>query len=763
MVRTFFICLCLLPPLLHAQSQSYDISYGGTKSGETVSEVTSDGKITSKMSLKIGTLTITSQLDGTVKDGMIVECQIDTSQAGTVTQIKWKGGKYTVVSGGKELVKDQDYKPHLKAAFSAFHPIVNSFLWKGLNGQPTKTKALWMDSLAELEVDFKAKTQVVTTSNGPQTVHFWDVELNGTTMSFAFSPEGSPLGVNVPSQKISWVARGNDGVFADPLAKFPELSQPTFKVKTERRVRMTTRDGVKLMADVSRPEGDGKFPTVLVRTPYGRAASLLSENWLASRGYVVMSQDVRGRGGSDGEWDPLVHERKDGKDTLDWIVSQPWSDGKVGMIGGSYLGYVQWAAATTHHPALKCIIPQVSPPQPDSNFPWDHGSFMLLSDLWWCRVVKDRSSTTAGAFEKLTNLDTLMTLPLTSVDDKFFGENIPFFDKWLRRPTLKDWGDVFSTAEVANVKIPALHISGIWDGDGIGTAIHWGARGSQRPNDMLVFGPWTHLFNSSHKFGDQEYGNHGILELEPLYLRFFDKWLKGKDVKLESQPRVRFFVTGSNKWIDSSSWPIPDARPMSWSLSPNSKFGDLTQTPKVGKASYNYDPNKPEFKLKQVDINVTGDTTVVSLNDSNGTGLVYRTTPFDSATTLAGPMSVEMFVSSTAKDATFVVTVFDIDTKGVARFIGLPGTHRATYVDGAFKPLVPGKPVKVKVQPWWFAHQFAKGHRMAIVVNSDAYPRFARNPGTGEPDWKATRLIKARHTVWSGPKHPSRVHLWKLP
>lgn len=761
MFRSILLTLVALPCLVHGQQATYDIYYGGTKAGESIAEISADGKVNSKMNLKIGSITVTSAMSGLIKKGILTECESETNQAGNVTKVSWKNDKFTFVSGGKVAMKDSPYKASLTTAFSIFHPILNSLLWSGMNGTAAKKKTLFVDSFAELDVEFKGRSQTVTVGGKPLAVQLWSGDIGTTKIEIAFSTDGKSLGVDVPSQKISWVLHGYDGIFVDPLAKYPELSQPTHQVVTERRVRMTTRDGVKLMADITRPNDDKKYPTILIRTPYGRAASLGGEDWYAKRGYVVVSQDVRGRGGSDGEWDPLVHERADGKDTLDWIVAQPWSDGKVGMIGGSYLGYVQWAVASTGHPALKCIIPQVSPPQPDMNFPWDHGSFMLLGDLWWCRVVKDRSSTTANAFAPLTNLNALKSLPLTTADDKFFGEDIPFFDRWLKRPKLSDWGDVFTTQDVAKVNIPALHVSGTWDGDGIGTAMHWSARKGKK--DWLVFGPWTHLFNSSHKFGDQEYGAHGIIELEPLYLRFFDTWLKDRTVKLDEEPRVQFFATGSNKWIQTSDWPMPGAQLKTYYLSSGAPYGKLGSAPGSRGDSYVYNPMQTQFKASEVNVDVTGTTTVVPYLKQGDKSLTYRTEPFKETVTLAGSTTLELYISSTAKDATFNALVIDEDEKGVARYVGLPGTQRATYVDGQYKLLTPGKVVKVTIEPWWFAHEFKAGHRLVVVVNSDAYPRFARNPGTGEPDWKAKMLITATHTIWSTKKYPSKLTIWQLP
>lgn len=761
MARSLFLAVGLLSSLAQSQTQTYDVFYGGTKSGETISEISKDGTVSSKMNLKIGPVTITSSLSGTIKDGMLVDCVTETTQSGTTTKVIWKDNKCTVFSGGKELVKDRAYKATTKASFSVFHPILNSLLWNSFQGTAKKGKALFVDSLAELEPEFKSKTATAKGPEGSLHTETWSADLGPTPISIVFSKEGKSLGIDIPSQKLSWVLQGYSGLFVDPLARYRELSQPTFQVVTERRIRMKTRDGVILMADISRPKASGKFPTILIRTPYGRAASLSGEEWYAKRGYVVMSQDVRGRGGSDGEWDPLVYERKDGKDTLDWIVTQPWSDGKVGMIGGSYLGYVQWAAASTNHPALKCIIPQVSPPQPDSNFPWDHGSFMLLGDLWWCRIVKDRASSTEGAFAKLTNLEALKTLPLTQVDNKFFGSNIEFFDKWVKRQNLADWGDVFTTEDVAKVKIPAMHVSGIWDGDGIGTAIHWAARNN--PKDKLIFGPWTHLFNTSHKFGDQEYGDHGILELESNYLRFFDTYLKGKTVNLDQMPNARFFVTGSNRWLETSHWPAPQSKPMSWYLQSGRKGGKLQTTTGNGSDSYAYKPNKPAIELSEIDINITGESTVMPLPTHRKNGVTYSSPVLENAKTFAGPLKAELYVSTSGRDATFHVAVLDQDEKGVARLIGMPGTQRATYVDGKMTKLRPGQVVKITIEPWWFAHEFKKGHRFVIVVTSDSYPKFARNPGTGEPDWSATKLMNTTQTIWMNKKYPSQIRLWEIP
>ncbi|HXH59832.1 MAG TPA: CocE/NonD family hydrolase [Fimbriimonadaceae bacterium] len=751
-------------------TQSTDILIGGQKVGQSVWVERPDGSFKSDMSLSVQGVSIESHLTGTIKEGKLIECDLTEASGANKGHLIWKDGKLTAFRNDKEQFKDKELPYADKPFMSSFHLQMWKTLWNALAkpGASNEVELVDLSSFSTFKAKFTRRDVTVQLGSGPKKIAILSTTAEGIGLDLAFDEDGNPLGMNVPVQSAQFILEGYEGVFVDPLSKYPELSQPTFKVKEMNGVDAPMRDGVKLVADIAVPESQGKYPTILIRTPYGRAVSMLTAEWYAKRGYAVMCQDVRGRGDSDGEWDPLVNERKDGKDTIDWITEQTWSDGKVGMIGGSYLGYVQWAAATSGDPALKCIVPQVSPPPPVDNFPWDHGAFMLLPDIWWCRVVKDKNSDVQGAFANLGNLDAMKTLPIGKVDDAYFGETIPFFDRWISRGTLASWGDVFTLADVAKVKIPVLSVSGVWDGDGVGTMEHWAALRAAKGTQWVVFGPWSHLFDTFSKYGDVDYGPDAVMELDSTYLRFFDTYLKGKSVSFDKVPRVQFFVTGANKWVDGPDWPLPSAKPVTYYLgggkaSGADPQGTLTSKIGTGKDSYVYDPNHVAFDEKEVHVDPTGSSTVFPKEAIGQGTLVYRTSPFDSATTLAGPMNVELYITTSAKDATFHVQVLDQDADGTYRMIALLGTARATYHDGKFSPLVPGKAYKVTVEPWWFAHEFEKGHRLAILVFSDSFPQFARNPGTGEPDWEATKLVRAVHSVWKDKVHPSHITLWRIP
>ncbi|MDQ2733287.1 MAG: CocE/NonD family hydrolase, partial [Armatimonadota bacterium] len=278
-----------------------------------------------------------------------------------------------------------------------------------------------------------------------------DTDLNGHVLLWS-----------VPAQKLYAVRAGYEDLLLPETATDPLLSKPTYMVKIEHKVTVTMRDGVKLAADVFRPDAEGKFPVILERTPYGRE-NAIEATFYAKRGYIFVAQDVRGRFDSEGEFHPFVLEAKDGYDTIEWCAAQPWSTGVVGMLGGSYLGFVQWAAAREGSKHLKCLIPIVSPPDPFFNVPYMFGVFFLSPDLWWADVVKDRNSNSlqspTAAFKNMTPFK---TLPLTNVDKAVLGRHIPFFQEWLKHSTNDAYYDQvnFNDRMKTMGPMPALHVSG---------------------------------------------------------------------------------------------------------------------------------------------------------------------------------------------------------------------------------------------------------------------------------------------------------------
>jgi putative CocE/NonD family hydrolase len=435
-------------------------------------------------------------------------------------------------------------------------------------------------------------------------------QVEGTLVTTA---SGMPLVFRVPSQRLEVALVGYADVLppAEPRTIVDsgpwrkQLSQPEHEVAIERKVMARMRDGVELAADLFRPRAEGKFPTVLVRTPYGRGPSGLEHGYrFARRGYAVVVQDVRGRFDSGGSFEPMRHETEDGSDTLDWIAAQPWSDGKVGMIGGSYLGFVQWAAAKSGNPHLLALVPEVSPPDPQYNIPYLGGVF-FMSSVWWARVVDDMAN--LGGGEKIDWMAKLGTLPLGDLD-KAFGLRSTFLDDWLAHAPHDPWWEPQSyQRDYARLDVPALNLSGWYDGDQPGAPMNFTgmrARGGSeraRKGQWLLMGPWTHFFNSSTHIGDLDFGPDAVVDLEAVTLRWFDHYLKGIDNGVEREDPVLVFVMGENEWHREKDWPLPQTKWMKLHLGGAGKAnlreggGTLVLAPEKGSPPdhFSYDPLSP--------------------------------------------------------------------------------------------------------------------------------------------------------------------------
>ena len=760
-------------------TQTIKWKFGGNDAGTSSYVSRADGTFESSTELNIAGMTIKSRLTGKLIDGAITEYELVNQQAGTEVTVSAKDGKAHLKAG--DVVRDMTYKPS-KVLFGNLHPILSETWSKVLDPAKDgvqKIDVFILDAATTLPVDvLKKKARTVDVDGKKQVADVYLARL-GTVEFDVYLAQGSTFAAwDVPSQKLQAIRSGYELFLVDPSTLYPELSQPTMKTKTEKAVHVKMRDGVELVADVVRPADDAKHPAILERTPYGRQiVSQLEGEWWAKRGYVHIVQDVRGRNDSAGEWSPFGNERKDGYDTIDWIAKQGWSDGKVGMIGGSYVGWVQWAAAVEVHPALKCIVPQVSPPDLFFNFPIDHGVPMLFGALWWSNFVKDKKVPAVPETPK--DLEKLKTLPLSKVDDEALGRDIPFYDAWLDKQTPSAFADASFMADMNKVKIPVLHISGWWDGDGIGTKLNWAKmRALGNKNQWLIYGPWTHLFNTSTRLGDADFGPDAIIDLDSIYLRWFDTWLKDKQVNWDKQPKVRAFVTGANEWRELGDWPDSRSREMTLYLSSRgpangiASVGELVATAPKTQAPdhYAYDPAAAEIpaQLKKVkgfaDLLAAG-STVVKIDPADNAVLVYRTSPMSEPLEIGGPIELDLHFSTSAKDTDFFAGVVDIDEQGTMRAIGLPGKIRARYLSGWEKPslLQPGKLYQATIDVWDSAHQIKKGHRLGVLISSQNFPNYARNLNTGEPISNATRMVVAQQTIYHDAKRPSALRFRVLP
>ena len=617
------------------------------------------------------------------------------------------------------------------------------------------------------------KIRVVSGSPLPVTFYFMTLPggLGKLDIEIQADKDNRALMWNVPAQKYLAVREGYSDLAKLEMPTDPLLSKPTFTVKKEEKVLVKMRDGVNLAADVTRPDAPGTYPVILQRTPYSRKNALEAASY-ARRGYVFVAQDVRGKFDSEGKWQPFVNEARDGFDTVEWCAAQPWSNGKVGMIGGSYLGFVQWAAAREGSEHLKCLIPIVSPPDPFFNIPYAFGPIFLYPSLWWAAIVEGKGMQTP---KTLTKLDAMRTLPLKDVDTKIFGHPIPFFQEWLQHPTNDAyWDQVNFNDRMKTMRpIPALHVSGWFDGDGIGTKRNYAAMtAAGKPNQRLMYGPWEHAVNTSTKVGELDFGPQSLRDLDTLYLRWFDHFLKDVDNGVDREPPVEAFLMGTNEWRKFTAWPPAEATMQKWYFhsggGANGAGGDgklSLEAPSAGERPdrYDYNPAKPytpapfAASLKKGKENASLD---MAADEKSKDRLVYTSDVLTGDVAVAGPISLRLTAASSAKDTDWYAYLADVDDKGKSLAL-VQGIVRARFRKSfaAPEPLAPNETAAYDIDLWAIGNVFKKGHRIRVLVASSCFPMYDRNLNTGEAAATGTRMVTAHQQVFHDNARASYVLL----
>lgn len=624
--------------------------------------------------------------------------------------------------------------------------------------------------------------------------------LPGVNVTIYVDADGRVVFGDVPAQHAAYVREGYEALL-HPAEVDSTLSQPTCEISVERDVAVPMRDGLALATDIYRPQAEGRFPVVLVRTPYDKKMSEIQARFFARRGYVYAVQDCRGRFASPGAWVPFLHEAEDGYDTVEWLAAQPWSTGRVGMIGGSYLGWVQWWAARDRPPHLATIIPNVSPPDPHYNMPYEYGAFFLFGAIWWADVLEQEATADLSGRAMSDILEKkyarlLRHLPVIDLDRIVLGRENPYWRAWIAHPTNDAyWEPANFLDHLEPLDIPVFHQSGWFDGDGIGSKLNYLRMASHgHPYQKLVLGPWGHTDTATRRIGERDFGEAAIIDLQRDYLRWFDHWLKGMENGIEREPLVSIFVMGANDWLRGETYPLPQTRLTRYYLRSeghaNSSNGDgrlAPMTPRAGEAPdrFTYDPGDPTpsplFYFTAEDLEEAegpeapstydveqarrarrrfhGD--VDSLRDDI---LVYQTPPLEAPLTIAGPVSAVLYASSSAKDTDWFMRLSQVDPDGEIFWL-TEGKVRARYRNSTHAPelLHPGTIYRYALDLWQTGIQIPAGSRLRIEVASASFPIWSRNLNTGGHNETETRFMKARQIVYHDALHPSHVLLPVVP
>jgi uncharacterized protein len=586
-------------------------------------------------------------------------------------------------------------------------------------------------------------------------------------------------------------------VFAFVLVLFGAsvFADESYPVKIERNVKVEMRDGVVLRGDIFRPDADGKFPVLLQRTPYRRSVWGYSVDFAqhaAARGYVVFLQDVRGRYTSDGDWYPFVHEAEDGYDTIEWIAAQPYSNGKVGMFGGSYVGATQMLAAAAHPPHLAGICPVVTASNYHDGWTYQGGAFEQWFDESWTRGLAQE--TVLRQVERMTDSpEAVNVLPLTNypmynlnpsgVVNVTTSVVAPYFLDWLAHTNYDDYWKRLSIEEhFPDIRVPALQVGAWYDIFLGGTLRNYAglkknaATEDARKGQRLLVTIGGHA-GSGRKIGELDFGPEAVKnEEEEITLAWYDYLFKGMKNSLATSKPVKIFVMGANQWREEDDWPLARAQATKYFLhsegAANSMRGaGSLSTSAPGKEpadKYTYDPADPTPTVGGplcCDSNhlAPGPRDQRKVEDRKDV-LVYSTAPLEHDTEVTGPVRLDFFASSSAVDTDFTAKLVDVYPDGAA--INLTeGILRARYRDSQEKTtlLTPGQVYPLSIDLWATSNMFRAGHRIRLEVSSSNFPRFDRNLNTGEPAASSDKLVPATNTIVHDKEHPSALILPVVP
>jgi len=549
-------------------------------------------------------------------------------------------------------------------------------------------------------------------------------------------------------------------------------------------VLIPMRDGVKLSSDFYFPNAEEKFPTILIRTPYNNSTSRYDRygKFYASRGYVVVIQDCRGRYDSEGEWNSFIGEEYDGYDTIEWIAKQPWSNGKVGMTGVSYVGFVQWMAASEQPPHLSCIFTYGSPSSIYGDTWFSFGTLYLMDAVTWAFFMDGRTNQNMGVNEWLNLKD---HLPLITLDE-FLGRKIDFWKEWLSHPNYDEyWAKQGMKGRYHKVNVPSVTVTGWYDDGQHGSLENYYGimrEGTDlaKKNAKLTIGywrhggPYPHTNNYYTKLGAFDFGDDALLDLETYELRWFDYWLKGFKNNIMNEPKVKLFIMGENEWREVKEWPLPDTKYTEFyfhsSGNANTLYGDgylnTTASRKEPQDKYTYDPADPVPSIRGgagARGGISSDPIDQRVNEKRMDVLCYTSDILQNDVEVIGPVRIILYASSSATDTDFCGKLVDVHPNGAAYNVcyAASGLISARFRESLEKSslIQLGKVYKYEIKLRPTSIVFKKGHRIRVEISSSDFPIFNRNLNTGKDPYNSTGMVKANQTIYHNTEYPSHIVL----
>lgn len=574
----------------------------------------------------------------------------------------------------------------------------------------------------------------------------------------------------------------------DPTVRFREVT-------VERNVPGRMRDGTVLYADIYRPKGEGPWPVLLLRQPYGKTQaeniSYAHPSWYARHGYMVVAQDCRGRWASEGEWYPFKHEEHDGYDSVVWAAGLPGSNGKVGMYGFSYGGATQLLSAVHQPPGLTTIMPALTGSDYYEGWTYRSGALHHAFSQSWATFLAEDTAHRMQDYQLEGNIAGALGNAWANywIPPHYFPfinhEGLaPYYYDWLKHETYDDYWQQWSIRRrYEQITLPALHIAGWYDVFLEGTLENFtglqARAGSEeaRQNQKLVVGPWYHM-PWHQRVGAFDFGDNARNCIDALQILWLDNYLRGEPNSLAEEPPVALFIMGANTWRFEKEWPPQRAQATPFFLHSGGRANSLNGDGWLSREApgdelpdiFTYDPRLPVMSVGGhsccVDVLTPMGAFDQRPQEYRNDVLVYTSEPLAEDMEVVGTVTVTLYAASTAVDTDFTAKLVDVHPCGEAVNIG-EGILRARFRESLEQPrlIEPDRVYEYRILVGSTANVFKAGHRIRVEISSSNFPTFDRNSNSGKPlvetspaDW-----FVATQTVFHDNRYPSQLVLPIIP
>ncbi len=548
----------------------------------------------------------------------------------------------------------------------------------------------------------------------------------------------------------------------------------TFDSASVTTIMVPMRDGVKLATDVYRPASqgvaiDGKFPVLVTRSPYNKNGERKRAEQFAQHGYVFVAQDVRGRYASQGHLNPLLQEGTDGFDTIVWAAEQPWSNGKVGTVGASYLAMDQFSAAALRPPGLVAMYAAVGSADYYHDAAYNGG----VQSTGWPVWIAFSASTSQYASEHKDIGECLSAIIkdpsawLRQTPEQRmrifseFPDQRKSYEEYLAHPHFDAyWQQVgyYPAARFAGMPdVPMMFVTGWYDQFVEGTLdIFTALSRMQKTAKHLIIGPWPHGYGQS-KCGVAQFGPDAELHEFELQLQWFDRWMRGATVG-NAMPAIKYYRMGGaepaahagfapgGQWLTAGQWPPNGATKKTFFLAAGALLSDSTPE-QSSPVSYRYDPSNPAPTIGR-----SGPQCIQDQRTERSDIISFTSQPLQEPLNVTGSVKLNLWISSSAKDADFIAKLVDVYPDGFAMNLA-EGRIRATARNGdkSSDPLTPGAVYSLTIDMGSTSNLFAPNHRIRLMITSSSFPQLEPNPNGGT------------ESIYHDRKHPSSLDITIVP